>query len=195
VDRAAEDLLEQHPVVFWVLTAAVVVAVVVATSLRVVGPGRRGVVTRAGRVRRVAGPGLVAHLPGVDAISLFHLDVRTTPLGTRARTRDGDEVWLRVDVRWRVVDPARAAEGLSWVDGDVECAVEAAVESAVEKCLQRSVAGSALAHLLLPGLASETAAFLTAGQRPPGVQVEEIQVVDIEVRLTRALLQGTVRPR
>lgn len=72
---------------------AAAVAVVGCAVARVVPAGHRGVVVRAGRVRRTRATGLAILVPGVERIELVALHPPPIePLGVTATTRDGVEL-------------------------------------------------------------------------------------------------------
>ena len=90
---------------------AVLVMVLVGSSVRVITQYERGVVFRFGRLRpETRGPGLALIAPGVDRLQKVSMQVITQPVPAQ----DGitrDNVTVRVDavLYYRVIDPVRVA--------------------------------------------------------------------------------------
>ena len=81
----------------WLAVPVAVVLVGAVASVRVVTEHHRAVVTRLGRTHRVAGPGVVFHLPLLERVASVSLRAAHTVVavprphpGRRVRPRDGD---------------------------------------------------------------------------------------------------------
>ncbi|HET6562827.1 MAG TPA: SPFH domain-containing protein, partial [Marmoricola sp.] len=91
-----------------ILLTALIVAVVLAT-VHVVPAGRYALVVRWGTVSRVAGPGLVRVVPGLDRLRVLDVQPRRLePVPVVTTTRDGVDVRVELSVVWRLVDPERS---------------------------------------------------------------------------------------
>jgi regulator of protease activity HflC (stomatin/prohibitin superfamily) len=79
----------------WLVTGALVLAALAAAMVRVVPENQRAVVLRFGRVARVADPGLIALLPGIERLVRISLrESSLEHLRTRATTLDDVTVWV-----------------------------------------------------------------------------------------------------
>lgn len=165
------------------LVLGLLVLLLAAGSVRVVPEHSRLVVQRLGRLSRVAGPGVVLRIPGLDRVTEVSLRPTHLDLVVPALTRDGVPVRLHATALTRVSDPALAT-------GSPDPATVVAAE--LEAQLSGAVARCSLAELLpsraclvedLPGQASA----LTATW---GVEVLTVTIVDVEARLTADLVQG-----
>ncbi|SFT74078.1 Regulator of protease activity HflC, stomatin/prohibitin superfamily [Actinopolyspora lacussalsi subsp. righensis] len=88
----------------------VVLALVAASSVRIIRQYERGVVLRFGRLQRtVRPPGLTAIMPGVDRLRKVNMQIITMPVpGQEGITRDNVTVKVDAVVYFNVTDPARA---------------------------------------------------------------------------------------
>ncbi|SFD58340.1 Regulator of protease activity HflC, stomatin/prohibitin superfamily [Actinopolyspora alba] len=88
----------------------VVLALVAASSVRIIRQYERGVVLRFGRLQRtVRPPGLTAIVPGVDRLRKVNMQIITMPVpGQEGITRDNVTVKVDAVVYFNVTDPARA---------------------------------------------------------------------------------------
>jgi regulator of protease activity HflC (stomatin/prohibitin superfamily) len=165
----------------WIALTLIVLFAAVS-SLRVVSGHERCVVSRFGRTARVAGPGLVVHLPVIERLTTISLQQQQIDLAMPAVTREGVPVHLRGVITCRIRDPARAA--MAAEDPVLAAATE------VENLLARHVARCEIVALLphreqLEAQLRREATVITAGW---GVRVERVDVTDIETRLTPHLL-------
>ncbi|HET9859098.1 MAG TPA: SPFH domain-containing protein [Nocardioidaceae bacterium] len=168
---------------FWLVAAAVVLVMILGSAWRVVPENERLVVSRLGRVSRLAGPGLVFRMPGLErGESVSLLPVRVA-LAVAAETRGGVRVRLDVDALYRVTDPALATTVPD---------VRAATEQALETALQREVAQVDIHQVLRlrDGLGQRLPRDLATCTRQWGVDPVAVEVTDIETRLTPALLRS-----
>lgn len=171
------------PATVMLLLGATVVIVAV-TSARVVPEHERLVVTRWGRVVRVAGPGLALRIPVLERWQVVSMQPSRLQLGVSAVSSDGVPVHVQVAALCRTVDPALSP--LARPDPLV------ATQSALESLVAHEVAHAEVADLLALRLGLESAlpTKLTATTSAFGVDVAEIEIQDIEVRLTMTLLES-----
>lgn len=171
----------------WVIAATIMVVIVAAASLRVAHEHERLVVTRLGRVVRVRGPGLVLAIPALEQLTAVSLRPVELEFVVSAATRDGTVVRLQTMLRYRVTDPARSV--VATPD------VRSVTATLVERRLSRHVMQRDLAALLRSktqlelDLPIEVSTMAAAW----GVQVIELEVNDIETRLTADLLHNLRR--
>lgn len=169
------------PAVLLVLVCLVIA--VCFTAARIVQASERVIVTRWGRVVRVAGPGLAVRVPGLERWRAVSLQPCQISLGVSAISLDGVPVHVQVSAVWRVVDPARTAAARP----DLRAASLAAVESLVTREVAHADVTDLLGlRLALESLEAERSQTTSAF----GVRVEEIEIRDIEVGLTMALLES-----
>ncbi|TWD79877.1 SPFH domain/Band 7 family protein [Kribbella amoyensis] len=163
----------------WLVVAGLGVVAVLFASVRSVAADQQAVVRRFGRVVRVAGPGLVFRVPGIDRVTTVpRLPVRL-PLVVSTLSRDGLPVRLIATVVCRIADPARSSDPFGTTAATVE---DALTRQVGQTTLADLLAARAEAENVLPGRISEvTAAW--------GVEVLEIEVTDIETRWSSDLLR------
>lgn len=180
IDRA-QELVSSNAVL--VLLAVAGIAVVMA-AVRIVPEHERVVVTRFGRLVRVVGPGLARRVPGLEAWRTVSLRSSSLRLAVSTFSSDGVPVHVQVLAVCRVVEP----ELVHLADPDPAGATGSRVESLVA----REVANVEVAELLSRRgrLESVLPSTLTAETRDFGVRVDEIEINDIEVRVTMALLES-----
>jgi regulator of protease activity HflC (stomatin/prohibitin superfamily) len=160
-----------------VFILAVIVLVLIFSSLRVCSEWQRKVVLRLGRFAGVRGPGLFFLFPFVERTP-FTIDLRTvTSSFTAEQTLTRDNVPVNVDtiLFWRVIDPARAV---------LEVAnYAAAVQGAAQTALRDVIGRSDLSQVLSERTALDAAMTQTldAQTEPWGVKVESVQMRDIKI--------------
>ena len=94
---------------FGPLVIVILVAVFIATSLRVLREYERGVVFQLGRFWKVKGPGLVILIPAIQ--QMVRVELRTIVLDVPSQdviSRDNVSVKVNAVVYFRVVDPQKA---------------------------------------------------------------------------------------
>lgn len=168
----------------WLAIPAAMVLVGAVASVRVVAEHHRAVVTRLGRTHRVAGPGVVFHLPVVEQLTSVSLRTSHTVVAVPALTRDGVAVHVTGSATCQVVDPARA----SMANPDPASATVAEVEAGVAR---------AISHLalmeVLPAreqLESSVPEEVNATTAAWGTRVLTLELSEFETRLTTELLAG-----
>ncbi|MFD8597303.1 SPFH domain-containing protein [Kitasatospora sp. NPDC059646] len=92
------------------VVAGIVVLLLAAASVKRVGPGRRGLVFRLGRLRdRTLPPGLVALVPFVDRLECVDLAETILGVSFTGAARDGRRVDVQGELTFHVADPAVVA--------------------------------------------------------------------------------------
>src|SRR3954447_13924851 len=87
----------------------VVLAILIASSIRILREYERGVVFQLGRFWKVKGPGLVLLIPALQ--QMVRVDLRTVVLDVPTQdviSRDNVSVKVNAVVYFRVVDPEKA---------------------------------------------------------------------------------------
>lgn len=167
------------------LGALVAAALALAISgVRMVPAAHRGVVLRAGRVRRSTGPGPALVLPLIERIEMVAMHPRAlAPVTVNALTRDGVAVRLVVDVLWLITHPSLAV--LAVPDA------AATTEDAVERALHHLVANIDLPTLLRDRdpLTSRLPVTVSALAGHSGVEIIDVDILDVEVRVGPELLR------
>jgi len=95
--------------IYSVLGAIVIAVLILALSINILREYERAVVFFLGRFQRVAGPGLIVIIPGIQQI--VRVDLRTVVFDVPPQdviTRDNVSVKVNAVVYFRVVDPQRA---------------------------------------------------------------------------------------
>src|SRR6202163_4600772 len=93
----------------FILGAAILVAILLAMSLRILREYERGVVFQLGRFWAVKGPGLIVLIPVIQ--QMVRMDLRTVVLDVPPQdviTRDNVSVKVNAVVYFRILDPAKA---------------------------------------------------------------------------------------
>ena len=166
------------------LLAAVIVLVLVLSSLKVIKEYERGVAFRLGRLREPLQPGVRIVFPGVD--KLIRVDLRLVTLTIPPQeviTRDNVPARVNAVVLFRVIDP---------ISSVMEVENHAVATSQISQTTLRSVVGRAELDTLLAhraDLNEDLAASIAAQTVPWGVQVEVVEIKDVEIpeRMQRAM--------
>ena len=163
-----------------VLAAALVVVVVllalVVVSTRVLREYERGVCFRLGRLRPVAGPGLVFLRPYVDR--LIRVDLRTVTLTIPPQeiiTRDNVPARVNAVAYFRVVEPVLAI---------TEVEAYPVATSQIAQTTLRSVLGHAELDDLLAErdqLNDSLARIIDEQTEPWGIKVTTVEIKDVEI--------------
>lgn len=168
----------------WLAVPAAMVLVGAVASVRVVAEDHRAVVTRLGRTNRVAGPGVVFHVPVLEQLTSVSLRTSHTVVAAPALTRDGVAVHVTGTATCQVIDPACA----SLANPDPASATVAEVEAGVAR---------AISHLVLldvlparEQLESAVPAEVNATTAAWGTRVLTLELSEFETRLTTELLGG-----
>lgn len=103
---------------------AVVAVLVLAKAIIIIPATKRYVITRLGRFLRIAGPGMVVVIPMIDTVTArYDLD---------AQERRFSHESTEVVVRYRILDPRKAFEGIADVHDAVEQSARTAIKAVAE---------------------------------------------------------------
>ena len=174
------------------LVVVLAVAAVTLASSRVLREYQRGVVFRLGRLRPLAGPGLVFLLPMVDR--LIRVDLRTVTLTIPPQeviTRDNVPARVNAVAYFRVVDPARAI---------TEVEAYPVATSQIAQTTLRSVLGRADLDTLLSErdeLNDSLRRIIDEQTEPWGIKVTTVEIKDVEIpeAMQRAMARGAEAER
>lgn len=165
-----------------VVAGAVVMAV--ASAVRLVRSDQRVVISRLGRVHRVAGPGWVTRWPGVETWHEVTLQPTRLSVGVSGTSLDGVPTHVQIAATCQLVDPA--------VSCDSQRDPLLATQTEIESVAARSLSTMRIQDLLPSRLAHEAQlqAEVSRASREWGVEVTSFEIADIEVRLTMSLLES-----
>jgi regulator of protease activity HflC (stomatin/prohibitin superfamily) len=159
-----------------VAVIAVLLLIVLASSVRILREYERGVIFRLGRMIAQKGPGLILLIPIVD--QMVRVDLRTVTLNVPPQeviTRDNVTVRVNAVAYFRVMDPNRAVT-------EVENFLLAT--SQIAQTTLRSVLGKAELDGLLAErerLNVELQQIIDEQTEPWGVKVSTVEVKDVEL--------------
>ena len=167
-------------------------AALTLASSRVLREYQRGVVFRLGRLRPLAGPGLVFLLPMIDR--LIRVDLRTVTLTIPPQeviTRDNVPARVNAVAYFRVVDPARAI---------TEVEAYPVATSQIAQTTLRSVLGRADLDTLLSErdeLNDSLRRIIDEQTEPWGIKVTTVEIKDVEIpeAMQRAMARGAEAER
>jgi regulator of protease activity HflC (stomatin/prohibitin superfamily) len=154
----------------------VVLSALVAANARVLREYQRGVLFRLGRLRPLAGPGLVFLIPFVDRME--RVDLRTVTLTIPPQeviTRDNVPARVNAVAYFRVTDPARAI---------TEVEAYSVATSQIAQTTLRSVLGRAELDDLLAErdkLNDSLARIIDEQTEPWGIKVTTVEIKDVEI--------------
>ncbi|MCD6640238.1 MAG: SPFH domain-containing protein [Nocardioides sp.] len=159
-----------------VLVLLLLGGILLRLSLRIITEYERGVVFRLGRLRPVAGPGLVALVPVLDRLERVDMRVVTLTIPPQEIiTRDNVPARVNAVVLFRVVDAVKAI---------MEVENFAVATSQISQTTLRSVLGRAELDQILAhreDLNEELAKIIAQQTEPWGVNVEVVEVKDVEI--------------
>jgi regulator of protease activity HflC (stomatin/prohibitin superfamily) len=168
------------------VVVAIIVAAILARSVRIANQYERGVVFRLGKYNRTAGPGLYLVLPLVEW--QIRLDLRTVTTDVEQQegiTRDNVPIKVNAVIWYRIVDPARAVM-------QVRVVAHAVVQVAVTT-LRTSLGQHTLDDILKAqdAIADSMQVAIDEVTEPWGVKVERVQMKNVEIPPTmqRAMAQ------
>ena len=159
----------------WLIIAALLVATIVAFSIKIADQWNRAVVLRLGRFHVLRGPGLFLIVPIIDTIP-YWIDIRVITTSFNAeRTLTKDTVPVNVDavLFWKVVDPIRAALDVA----DYQSAINWAAQTAL-----RDVIGKTILSDMLEGrekIGTELQKIIDERTEPWGINVISVEVKDV----------------
>jgi regulator of protease activity HflC (stomatin/prohibitin superfamily) len=158
-----------------ILADALVVAFIVAYSIRIADQWERAVVLRLGRFRALEGPGLFFIIPVLETVP-YWIDTRVITTSFKAeKTLTKDTVPVDVDavLFWKVIDPKRAALDVA----DYGSAIGWAAQTAL-----RDVIGKTMLSDMLEGrekISTELQRIIDVRTEPWGVNVISVELKDV----------------
>ncbi|HVS46576.1 MAG TPA: slipin family protein [Verrucomicrobiae bacterium] len=159
------------------IVASVIVATLVLVSIQMANPWEKAVVLRAGRFRKLAGPGLFGMIPIVDSVAMW-IDQRVqTSTFSAEETLTKDTVPVDVDavLFWVVWDAQKAAlEVTSYAQ---------AIEWAAQTALRDIIGTTTLADLLSNRQIADgyLQKAIDARTTPWGITVNSVEIRDIKI--------------
>ena len=154
---------------------ALVVAVLVAASIKIANQWERTIVLRLGRFRSLEGPGLFFIIPILETVP-YWIDIRVIASSFKAeRTLTKDTVPVNVDavLFWKVLDPKKAALDVSDYQGAISWASQTAL---------RDVIGKTMLAEMLEGrdrISIELRKIIDERTEPWGINVISVEVKDV----------------
>ena len=155
--------------------AALVVAMISSSAIRVADQWDRAVILRLGKFHALKGPGLFFMIPVVDSIP-YWIDIRVITTGFKAeKTLTKDTVPVDVDavLFWKVVDPKKAALDVA----DFKSAISWASQTAL-----RDVIGKTVLSEMLEGrdkISAVLQKIIDERTEPWGINVISVEVKDV----------------
>src|SRR6202162_1326013 len=154
---------------------ALIVALVVASAIRVADQWDRALILRLGKFHSLKGPGLFFLIPVIDVIP-YWVDTRVITTGFKAeKTLTKDTVPVDVDavLFWKVLDPKKAALDVA----DYQSAISWASQTAL-----RDVIGKTMLSDMLEGrdkISNELQKIIDERTEPWGINVISVEVKDV----------------
>ena len=155
--------------------AAVVVAWIVGSAIKIASPWDRAVVLRLGRFRTLRGPGVFGIVPVIDTIP-YWIDTRVITTSFKAeKTLTKDTVPVDVDavLFWKVVDAEKAALAVADYVGAMSWASQTAL---------RDIIGKTQLADMLEGrdkISADLQKIIDQRTEPWGVRVVSVEVRDV----------------
>jgi len=158
-----------------VIVIALLLAIVISSSVKIANPWDRAVVLRLGQFYNLKGPGLFFIIPIIDTIP-YWIDIRVITTSFKAeKTLTKDTVPVDVDavLFWQVLDPKKAALNVA----DYESAINWASQTAL-----RDVIGKTMLSDMLEGrdkISSLLQKIIDERTEPWGINVKSVEVKDV----------------
>lgn len=152
-----------------------VVALLIASAIKIADPWERAVQLRLGRFISLRGPGLFAIIPILDTIP-YWIDTRvitTTFKAEKTLTKDTVPVDVDAVLFWKVIDPEKAALEVA----DYKSAISWASQTAL-----RDVIGKTMLSDMLEGrekISGELQKIIDERTEPWGIRVNSVEVKDV----------------
>lgn len=159
----------------WIGMVGFIVALFVATSIKIADQWERAIVLRLGHFQATRGPGIFFIIPVVDNIP-YWIDIRVIATAFKAeKTLTKDTVPVDVDavLFWKVIDPKKAALDVA----DYQSAISWASQTAL-----RDVIGKTMLSDMLEGrdkLSNILQAIIDERTEPWGINVISVEVKDV----------------
>ena len=161
----------------WAGGVAVVIALVVSSSIQVADQWERVVVLRLGKFHVLTGPGLFFIIPVIDS-ARYWIDTRVITASFNAeKTLTKDTVPVDVDavLFWKVLDPKKAALDVA----DYKSAINWASQTAL-----RDVIGKTMLSNMLEGreqISKELQKIIDERTEPWGINVISVEIKDVRI--------------
>ncbi len=160
-----------------VLVAVIIIAFIIARSIRIATEWQRVVVLRLGRFHAVKGPGLYLVYPIIDQVASV-VDMRiitTTITAEQALTRDTVAIGVDAIVFWQVRDAEQAAVRIANY-GE-------AVERVAQTSLREMIGASDLSRLLSDRASADEQLRVAIAQKTAnwGVSVVSVEIKDVAI--------------
>ncbi|MGE5417304.1 MAG: slipin family protein [Acidobacteriota bacterium] len=162
---------------FWGLVGWIIVAALVAWSIKIADQWQRAVILRLGRFHKLAGPGLFFIVPIIDETAMW-IDTRTrSTFFTAEKTLTKDNVPVNVDavMFWIVTDPIKAALEVE----DYQRAVTWAAQTAL-----RDIIGKTELYEMLVGrelIDQKLRELIDLRTEPWGAAVRSVEIRDVMI--------------
>ena len=158
------------------VVAGVVLAVLLASGVRIAQEYVRAVVFRLGRVQDVRGPGLFLLVPFIDRAVMIDMRVMTRELETQETvTRDGVAVRVNAVLWYRAVDPKQVTVAVV----DWRVAVTQAAETTLRDTIGQNDLDGLLKHRDVVNL--RLLERLRAAVSPWGLAVDAVELKDLDI--------------
>ena len=158
-----------------IIAITFIVAILVASAIKVANQWEKAVVLRLGKFRVIQGPGLFFIIPVIDSIP-YWIDTRviTTTFKTeKTLTRDTVPVDVDAVLFWKVIDPKKAALDVA----DYQSAISWASQTAL-----RDVIGKTMLSDMLEGrekISADLQRIIDERTEPWGINVISVEVKDV----------------
>lgn len=161
----------------WIAVITVLVASLVAASIKIADQWEKAVVLRLGKFRALRGPGLFFIIPIIDTVA-YWIDIRViTTSFTAEKTLTKDTVPVDVDavLFWKVFDAKKAALEISEYKGAINWASQTAL---------RDVIGKTMLSEMLEGrdkMSNILQKIIDERTEPWGINVISVEVKDVNI--------------
>ena len=158
-----------------IVVGVIVVAAIVASSIKIATQWTRAVVLRLGRFQSLSGPGLFFIIPIIDSV-VYWIDTRviTTPFrAEKTLTKDTVPVDVDAVLFWKVVDPQKAALDVAEYENAIAWASQTSL---------RDVIGKTELADLLEGrrkISDEIRLLIDERATPWGIEVQSVEIRDV----------------
>jgi regulator of protease activity HflC (stomatin/prohibitin superfamily) len=160
---------------YFVFAAALFLAALTSSAVRVADQWSKAVVLRLGKFRALQGPGLFFIIPLIDTIP-YWIDTRVLTSSFKAEktlTRDTVPVDVDAVLFWKIIDPEKAALAVA----DYQSAIGWASQTAL-----RDVIGKTMLSDMLEGrdkISVLLQTIIDARTQPWGISVQSVEVKDV----------------
>ncbi|MFZ1963127.1 MAG: slipin family protein [Roseiarcus sp.] len=159
----------------WIVVVTLLIAFIVAYSIKIADQWERVVVLRLGRFRSLEGPGLFLIIPIIETVP-YWIDTRVLTSAFKAeKTLTKDTVPVDVDavLFWKVIDPKKAALDVADYNGAINWAAQTAL---------RDVIGKTMLADMLEGrdkISADLQKIIDERTEPWGINVISVEVKDV----------------